>query len=171
VDPERLTPFEAFDLAVTRVGGQSAMARICGCTPGNINQLLQAKRPMPAEYVLRAELASGVSRHLIRSDVYPRGLVDDEPFEPGTDVPGLDSFGPGDDLLIVHGWAAAARFRAERQANPSPEWPVAAAPDEGSGNSATKTQTAVMEEHAVGASVDEADDGRPADALHSAGAR
>jgi DNA-binding transcriptional regulator YdaS (Cro superfamily) len=56
--------------------------------------------------------------------------------------------------------------------NPDPlEPPLVASGDEGSGNSATKTQTAVMEEHAVGASVDEADDGRPADALHSAGAR
>lgn len=56
--------------------------------------------------------------------------------------------------------------------NPDPlEPPLVASGDEGSGNSVTKTQTAVMEEHAVGASVDEADDGRPAGALSSAGAR
>jgi DNA-binding transcriptional regulator YdaS (Cro superfamily) len=80
VDQEHLTPFEAFDLSVTRAGGQSALARIVGCTPGNINQLLQKKRQMPAEFVLRAEFATGVSRSFLRPDIYPPGLQDGQPF-------------------------------------------------------------------------------------------
>jgi DNA-binding transcriptional regulator YdaS (Cro superfamily) len=88
VDVSRLTPFEAFDLAVTRAGGQSALARICGCTPGNINQLLQAKRDLPAEYVLAVEAATDVSRHDLRPDLYPRGLQDDIPFRPAAIVDG-----------------------------------------------------------------------------------
>ncbi|RST30140.1 hypothetical protein HMF7854_04350 [Sphingomonas ginkgonis] len=82
MEAEHLTSFEAFDLAVTRAGGQSALARICGCTPGNINQLLQAKRDLPAEYVLKVEAATGVLRHDLRPDIYPRGLQDGVPFVP-----------------------------------------------------------------------------------------
>lgn len=82
MDANRLTPFEAFDLAVTRAGGQSSIARICGCTPGNINQLLQKERQLPAEHVLKVEAATGVSRHDLRPDIYPRGLQDDSPFLP-----------------------------------------------------------------------------------------
>lgn len=138
MDKVRLAPFEAFDLAVTRIGGQSALARVCGCTPANINQLLQAKSSLPAEYVLRVELASGVARHDLRPDVYPRGLVDDEPFDPGSSVPGIDSLAPGDDLLVLHGWAAAARYRAERQASSSQEWPLTAERGQGAENGAEK---------------------------------
>jgi len=86
VDREHLTPFEAFDLAVTRAGGQSALARICGCTPGNINQLLQKERELPAEYVLLVEAATGVPRHDLRPDLYPRGLQDDVPFRPAANL-------------------------------------------------------------------------------------
>jgi DNA-binding transcriptional regulator YdaS (Cro superfamily) len=82
MDVSRLTPFEAFDLAVTRAGSQSALAKICDCTPGNINQLLQAKRMLPAEYVLAVEAATNVPRHDLRPDLYPRGLQDDRPLSP-----------------------------------------------------------------------------------------
>jgi DNA-binding transcriptional regulator YdaS (Cro superfamily) len=86
VDPKHLTPFEAFDLAITRVGSQSALAKICGCTPGNINQLVQKKSDLPAEYVLAVEAATGVPRHALRPDLYPRGLQDDVPFRPALNV-------------------------------------------------------------------------------------
>jgi DNA-binding transcriptional regulator YdaS (Cro superfamily) len=82
VDERQLTPFEAFDLAVTRAGSQSELARICGCTPANIGQLLQKRSQLPGEYVLPVERATGVSRHDLRPDLYPRGLQDGVPFTP-----------------------------------------------------------------------------------------
>src|SRR5690348_1150760 len=92
MDSQDLSPFEAFDLAVTRAGSQSDLARICGCTPANISQLLQKRRELPAEYVLKVEAATGVSRHDLRPDLYPRGLQDDVPYEAAsTLVLGLDS--------------------------------------------------------------------------------
>jgi DNA-binding transcriptional regulator YdaS (Cro superfamily) len=109
VDQERLTPFEAFDLAVTRAGGQSALARIWGCTPGNINQLLQKKSQVPAEYVLPTEAATGVLRHDLRPDIYPRGLQDDVPFRPAVNL------GDGDG-------AVADETRDFLQ--PDSEWPI-----------------------------------------------
>jgi DNA-binding transcriptional regulator YdaS (Cro superfamily) len=62
------------------------MAKICGCTPGNINQLVQKKSELPAEYVLAVEAATGVPRHDLRPDLYPRGLQDDVPFRPALNV-------------------------------------------------------------------------------------
>lgn len=113
MDQEQLTPFEAFDLAVTRAGGQSALARICGCTPANINQLLQAKRELPAEYVLAVEAATHVARHDLRPDLYPRGLQDGVPFKSD----------------------AGAAAIGELAAGGPPEWPVAGADSEGAENS------------------------------------
>ena len=59
--------------AVEAAGGQTAFAEICGCTQGNIWQLLQKGSPLPAQYVLRVETAlPQFSRHDLRPDLYPR---------------------------------------------------------------------------------------------------
>lgn len=69
---------EAFRRAVDILNGQSATARVAGCTPGNINQLLSKNSVLPAEYVLPVEAASGVSRHDLRPDIYPRETMVDQ---------------------------------------------------------------------------------------------
>lgn len=65
------TPFAAFEQAVKKAGGQTAFAAICGCTQGNIWQLLKKESRLPAQYVLKVEEATGVSRHELRPDIYP----------------------------------------------------------------------------------------------------
>lgn len=65
-------PQEAFRKAVDSAGGQSAFGRIVGCTQGNIWQLLRKGSALPAHYVLKAEAGTGVSRHDLRPDLYPR---------------------------------------------------------------------------------------------------
>lgn len=57
--------------AVSAAGSQARLAVVCGCTTPNIWQLVQRGRPLPAEYVLRVEAATGVSRHRLRPDIYP----------------------------------------------------------------------------------------------------
>jgi DNA-binding transcriptional regulator YdaS (Cro superfamily) len=116
VDQKELSPFEAFDLAVTRAGSQSALARICGCTVGNINQLLQKKSQLPGEYVLDVEAATGVSRHDLRPDLYPRGLQDGVPFSPPASLP------DGDDQV-------ADQTQGVLQPA-APEWPIGTADDD-----------------------------------------
>jgi DNA-binding transcriptional regulator YdaS (Cro superfamily) len=72
IAPEiRDSAFSAFVRAVSFAGSQSAFARACGCTPGNIHQLLKKRRLLPGEHVLKAEAATGVSRHELRPDLYP----------------------------------------------------------------------------------------------------
>lgn len=73
-----LTPFEALRLAVERANGQSGLARICGVSQTAVWKWLQSSKRMPAEYVLRAEAATGVPRYCLRPDIYPRGDMVDQ---------------------------------------------------------------------------------------------
>lgn len=65
------TPFEALETALERAGSQSELARICGLTQPSVWKWFQTTKRIPAEYVLRVEAATGVSRHHLRPDIYP----------------------------------------------------------------------------------------------------
>ncbi|WP_200911269.1 transcriptional regulator [Sphingomonas sp. Leaf62] len=58
--------------AVDAAGSQSAMARIVGCSPQAVSKWVNRGKVCPAEYVLKVEAATGVSRFDLRPDVYPR---------------------------------------------------------------------------------------------------
>lgn len=60
--------------AVELAGGQAALARIVGVTQPTVWAWLR-KGEMPAEYVLATERATGISRHALRPDIYPRDEV------------------------------------------------------------------------------------------------
>lgn len=64
-------PVEAFAKAIEIAGSQTKLAKVCGCTQGNISQLIRAGKPLPAEYVLKVEAETGISRHDLRPDLYP----------------------------------------------------------------------------------------------------
>jgi DNA-binding transcriptional regulator YdaS (Cro superfamily) len=66
-----MTQFEAFQQAVRLAGGQAQFGRVVGLTQQKIWYYLSKRRPLPAEYVLAAERGTGVSRHLLRPDIYP----------------------------------------------------------------------------------------------------
>lgn len=70
------TPFEALQAAVTRAGSQSAMARICGVGQPAVWKWLQSGKRLPAEHVLTVERETGVSKHLLRPDIYPTSSAD-----------------------------------------------------------------------------------------------
>jgi DNA-binding transcriptional regulator YdaS (Cro superfamily) len=65
------TPSEALADAVTRCGSQSAFARLCGVSQTAVWKWLQSGKRLPAEHVLTVERATGVSKHLLRPDIYP----------------------------------------------------------------------------------------------------
>lgn len=57
--------------AAKAAGGQSALARILKVTPQAVQKMCASGR-VPAERVLEIEKATGVSRHELRPDIYPR---------------------------------------------------------------------------------------------------
>jgi DNA-binding transcriptional regulator YdaS (Cro superfamily) len=70
-----LTPNEALKKAVLIVGSQAAMARLLGIKQPSVWAWLKGGKSVPAEHVLKVESATGVSRHDLRPDVYPRDLA------------------------------------------------------------------------------------------------
>ncbi|WP_454911145.1 YdaS family helix-turn-helix protein [Stutzerimonas chloritidismutans] len=57
--------------AAAAAGGQSALARLLGCSPQAVQRMCATGR-VPAERVLQIEAASGVSRNELRPDLYPK---------------------------------------------------------------------------------------------------
>ncbi|QQN21022.1 transcriptional regulator [Pseudomonas cannabina] len=61
---------EAMASVVNVLGSQTALSKVLGCTPQNVQRMC-ATGHVPAKHVLRIEAASGVSRAVIRPDIYP----------------------------------------------------------------------------------------------------
>ncbi|MCM2362441.1 MULTISPECIES: YdaS family helix-turn-helix protein [Pseudomonas] len=56
--------------AAEAAGSQSALARVLGCTPQNVQKWCATGR-IPAERVIPVEQATGIPRHELRPDIYP----------------------------------------------------------------------------------------------------
>lgn len=52
-------------------GNQSRFADAIGTSQQNISNWLRKGQQLPAEYVLKAEEATGIARHIWRPDIYP----------------------------------------------------------------------------------------------------
>ncbi|WP_176597864.1 YdaS family helix-turn-helix protein [Sphingobium sp. 15-1] len=83
-----LTPFQALQLAVDLAGGQSAMGRICKKAQPTVWKWLQTSKRLPPEHVLAVEADTGVSRNLLRPDIYPLSLPT-EGIGPGEECGGI----------------------------------------------------------------------------------
>lgn len=70
--PLFLSPASALKSAVDLVGGQSAMARLLGLAQASVWAWVHKEKPLPAEHVLKVEEVTGISRHDLRPDLYPR---------------------------------------------------------------------------------------------------
>ncbi|WP_341210695.1 transcriptional regulator [Sphingomonas paucimobilis] len=58
--------------AIRAAGSQSAFGRLIKTPQPTVNGWLKRKAPLPAEHVLLVEERTGVSRHELRPDLYPR---------------------------------------------------------------------------------------------------
>jgi DNA-binding transcriptional regulator YdaS (Cro superfamily) len=67
----RKTPLQRAVSAKPFDGNQSKFAAAIGTSQQNISNWLRSARPLPAEYVLRAEAVTGIDRHTWRPDIYP----------------------------------------------------------------------------------------------------
>lgn len=63
---------EALNRAIDTLGSQVATARLLGVTQGAVSKWVRKGLPLPPEHVLKIEAASGVSKHDLRPDIYPR---------------------------------------------------------------------------------------------------
>lgn len=62
----------ALAAAVRAAGSQSSFARLIGCPQPTLHGWLKNRADLPAEFVLKAEAETGISRHDLRPDLYPR---------------------------------------------------------------------------------------------------
>jgi len=65
------TPLQRALAAAPFDGKQSRFAAAIGTSQQNISNWLRTKRPLPAEFVLKAEEVTGIPRHVWRPDIYP----------------------------------------------------------------------------------------------------
>ncbi len=61
---------EALKKAISMVGSQTSLAKELGTSQQLVNYWL--KNRLPSEWVLRVEKISGVGRHELRPDIYPK---------------------------------------------------------------------------------------------------
>jgi len=61
----------ALERAVDKAGSQSRFASAVGTSQQLVSYWLAKQRPLPAEFVLRAEQAGLGDRHVLRPDIYP----------------------------------------------------------------------------------------------------
>lgn len=64
--------YEALTRAVELAGGQAALARAVGVSQPSVWHWVHKSRKAPAEFVLPIEDLTGVSKHDLRPDLYPR---------------------------------------------------------------------------------------------------
>lgn len=62
----------ALERVVEKAGSQSKFADAVGWSQQLVSYYVREKKPLPAEYVLKAEAEFGISRHDLRPDIYPR---------------------------------------------------------------------------------------------------
>lgn len=64
------SPLESLKVAVSRIGSQSATARLLGVTQAAVWGWLNRGTPLPAEHVLTVEASSGIAKEQLRPDLY-----------------------------------------------------------------------------------------------------
>ncbi len=71
---------QAFHRAIQTIGGQSAFGRLIGRPQSTVWEWVDRRKQIPAEFVLKVEAATGISRHELRPDIYPLELASGAPF-------------------------------------------------------------------------------------------
>ena len=70
-DSQRAAAIAAFKECLSRARTQTAFAAATGLLQQTVSNLLKRGEVLPAEAVIPAERAYGVSRHILRPDIYP----------------------------------------------------------------------------------------------------
>ena len=70
-----IAPNHALKAAIDALGSQVALSALIGVGQPAISKWLAKGSQLPPEYVLTVERATGISKHDLRPDIYPRDLV------------------------------------------------------------------------------------------------
>ncbi len=62
----------ALQRAVSIIGSQPKTAALLGVSQTAVSKWVRLGKPLPANHVLAIEAATGISRHDLRPDIYPR---------------------------------------------------------------------------------------------------
>jgi DNA-binding transcriptional regulator YdaS (Cro superfamily) len=65
------TRYEALCAATEIAGGQTGLARICGCSQPAVWKMLRQSKQLSTEFVLVVERETGVPKYYLRPDIYP----------------------------------------------------------------------------------------------------
>ena len=65
-------PAQALARAVDLLGGQAAMARLLKVSQPSVFGWIKRGKGLPADHALAVEAATGVSKHDLRPNIYPR---------------------------------------------------------------------------------------------------
>lgn len=68
------TRFEALQIAIEAFGSQELAASFLQVSQSTVSRWINQSKQLPAEFVLRVESKTGVSRHFLRPDIYPVDL-------------------------------------------------------------------------------------------------
>jgi DNA-binding transcriptional regulator YdaS (Cro superfamily) len=68
-----LAPMKCVAEIVEKVGGQSALAKMCGVRQSHVWNWLNRRgsKGIPPQHVITVERATGIPRHEIRPDIFP----------------------------------------------------------------------------------------------------
>ncbi|WP_373489975.1 transcriptional regulator [Parasphingorhabdus sp.] len=78
---KNLSPIDALKMAIEKAGSQAKLAKICGVSSTSVWKWVNYTGEMPPTFVLKAEAATGVSRHELRPDIYPaEDIIEDKGF-------------------------------------------------------------------------------------------
>lgn len=66
---------DALKSAIAHLGSQPALARLCNVSQPAVSNWVNKIGRIPPEHVLKVEAATGISRHDLRPDIYPRDAV------------------------------------------------------------------------------------------------
>ena len=79
-------PNRPLKAVIDKLGSQAALAELVGVGQPAISKWLAKGAPLPAEYVLKVEARTGISRHDLRPDVYPENMPPAPPALSGIEV-------------------------------------------------------------------------------------
>ena len=83
----QFTPRPGLALAITAAGSFAELARRIDLSVSTVHSWVRRDQELPAEHVLPVESATGVSRHDLRPDLYPREESASAPSATGTLFP------------------------------------------------------------------------------------